>query len=324
MRHRCFAAFFVLYLACLQTSVGAEPRRYSADAMGGAFSIILYSSDPTKADAAAAAAFAELTRLDSVLSNYRPESEWSRVNREAAQHPVKVSEELFELLAACGEYTRRSEGAFDISVGPLMRAWGFRRGEVDTAGSTAAKDLSPVGFGSVRLDASARTVRFLRPGMELDPGGIGKGYAVDRMVTVLRNLGIDCALVSAAGSSIFGLGAPPGSDGWTVAIEDPKSRLRKAGEALLRDSALSTSGTREKFVRSAGRRYGHIMDPRTGRPAVGAALVAVAGATALDTEAWTKAVFINGRRWAASSLPQGCRAFFCDESGACGWLERGR
>ncbi len=318
MRHVIAPVIAVLLGVCLQAVQGAEPRRYSADAMGGAFSIVLYGPNPARADLAAAAAFAELTRIESFLSNYRPDSEWSRTNREAAFRPVKVSAELFELLVVCGDYTRRSEGAFDISVGPLMRAWGFRGGGMQTPG----RELSLVGFDKVKLDAAAQTVRFLRPGMELDPGGIGKGYAVDRMVAALRNCGIDCALVSAAGSTIFGMGSPPGRGGWNVVIESPKSRLRTAGEVQLKDSALSTSGMREKSVRADGKVYGHIMDPRTGRPAAGAVMAAVTGKTALETEAWTKAVFINGSRWAAARLPQGCRAFFCDESAACGWLPR--
>jgi len=136
-------------------------------------------------EAAAQAAFDEVRRLDEMLSNYRPSSEWSRVNREAAERPVVVGQELFDLLAACLEYSRRSQGAFDISVGPLMKVWGFYKGsgrlphraEVQAA-------LKKVGYRQITLDPGRRTVRFDRPGVELDPGGIGKGYAVDRMIQV--------------------------------------------------------------------------------------------------------------------------------------------
>ena len=139
-----------------------------------------------------------------------PDSEWSEVNRHAAEKPVKVSPELFQLLSACVEYSRESEGAFDISVGPLMKVWGFYKGsghlphrpEVPAA-------LAKVGYRHIQLDAAARTVWFDRPGVELDPGGIGKGYAVDRMVEILRRNGVSTALVAGSGSSIYGMGAPP-------------------------------------------------------------------------------------------------------------------
>jgi FAD:protein FMN transferase len=323
MCHRWFCGFMLVCGIHLHGSQESSPRKfdYSADAMGGAFSITVYSVDKAGADAAADAAFAELARLDGMLSNFRPESEWSRLNSEAARHDVRVSDELFALLLACAEYTRGSDAAFDISVGPLIRAWGFRDGHGKPASDQEVKAaLGLVGFDKVRLDHTGRTVRFLRPGMELDPGGIGKGYAVDRMTAVLKMHGIDRALVSAAGSSIFGLGAPPDRAGWVVRIEDPKTRNAVSTEILLKDEAISISGSREKSFRTDGRVYGHILDPRTGYPVASALLVAVSAPRAVDTEAWTKAVFVNGRSWAAAHKREGYRVFFCGEHDRCGWL----
>ena len=323
MRQAWLSSLAVVWALLLHPCQGAQLQRfeYSADAMGGAFSIALYCTDKTSADLAAGAAFDELKRLERMLSNYRSDSEWSRLNRDAANHPVKVSDELFRLLVACLEYSRRSEGAFDISVGPLMRAWGFR----DECGKLAPEDavrkaLAQVGFSHIKLDAVNRTVTFARAGMELDPGGIGKGYAVDRMVEVLKQRGIERALVSAAGSSIFGLGAPPGRPGWPVRVGDPKKHNIAATEVILQDEALSTSGIQEKYFRANDRVYGHILDPRTGRPAAAATLVAVSAPRATDSEAWTKAVFVNGRRWSAGHTPPGFRVFFCDTGSGCGWL----
>jgi thiamine biosynthesis lipoprotein len=302
---------------------GAQLRRfeYSADAMGGAFTITLYCAGQKVADRAAAAAFDELERLDRMLSNYRLESEWSRVNRDADREPVKVSTQLFNLLVACVEYSRRSEGAFDISVGPLVRAWGYRNGHgKPTPQNEVDQALAKVGFIHIRLNPENRTVQFARAGMELDPGGIGKGFAVDRMIEVLKRHGIERALVSAAGSSIYGLGAPPGSPGWPVKIGHPKKHDVTVAEVTLKDEALSTSGIREKSFRANGRTYGHILDPRTGRPAEGATLVAVSAPSTTDSEAWTKAVFVNGRDWSAAHTPRGWRVFFCDEEKGCSWL----
>src|SRR5437764_483802 len=159
--------------------------------MGSTYSIALYGYDRVKMEAAVDAAFDEVRRLDELLSNYQPGSQWSEVNRNAAIKPVKVSPELFELLADCVEYSRKSEGAFDITVGPLMKVWGFYKGsdhlphkpEIQAA-------LTKVGYRHLQLDATAGTVRFDRAGVEMDPGGIGKGYAVDRMVEVLRKMGV--------------------------------------------------------------------------------------------------------------------------------------
>src|SRR5207245_24268 len=150
----------------------------SVEAMGSAFSVAVYGDDRTRMEEAVDASFEEVRRLDQMLSNYKPESELSEVNRFAAERPVQVTPELFDLLSACVEYSRESEGAFDITVGPLMKVWGFYKGtgrlphraEVRTA-------LERVGYHNVLLDRAGRTVRFARSGVELDPGGIGKGYA---------------------------------------------------------------------------------------------------------------------------------------------------
>ena len=168
----------------------------SVEAMGSTYSLVLYGEDRSRLEAASEDAFEEARRLDRMLSNYRPESEWSDVNRHAAERPVKVSAELFQLLSACVEYSRQSEGAFDISVGPLMKIWGFYKGSGHLPHRAEVRGvLAKVGYRNILLDAANRTVRFSREGVELDPGGIGKGYAVDRMVDILRRDGIVSALV---------------------------------------------------------------------------------------------------------------------------------
>jgi FAD:protein FMN transferase len=322
----------VLFLSAVFSRLAASSEELrleaSVEAMGSAYSLVLYGEDRARLEAASEDAFAEVRRLDRMLSNYRPESEWSEVNRHAAERPVKVSAELFRLLSACVEYSRQSEGAFDISVGPLMKVWGFykgsghlpREGEVSGA-------LAKVGYRHILLDAGSRTVRFDRPGVELDPGGIGKGYAVDRMVDVLRQDGVTSALVSAAGSSIFALGAPPGEAGWKIRIRDPKDETKTVEEVTLKNESMSTSGNYEKFFRAEGKLYSHIMDPRTGLPARGMLSDSVITPLTLDSEAWTKPFFINGRDWAAKHKPTGFRVFLCPDTGeagteqSCAWLQ---
>lgn len=297
----------------------------SADAMGSTYSIALYGTDRVKMEAAVDAAFDEVRRLDELLSNYKPESEWSQVNRDAAQRPVQVSPELFRLLQDCLEYSRQSEGAFDITVGPLMKVWGFYKGsgrlphrpEILAA-------LAKVGYQHILLDPAARTVRFNRPGVEMDPGGIGKGYAVDRMVEILRRNGVTVALVAGSGSSLYGIGAPPDEPkGWPVKIKDPWDQRKTAAEIWLKDMSLSTSGSYEKFFRAEGKIFAHIMDPRTGYPAQGSVSVSVVSPRTLDSEAWAKPFFVNGRQWAAKHRQKDTRVFFCEDrmEKPCAWLQ---
>lgn len=296
----------------------------SDEVMGATFSIVLHGTDRARLESAGAAALDEAHRVDALLSNYKPDSELSKVNRTAALRPVAVSAELFALLSDCLKYSAQSEGAFDITVGPLMKAWGFYKGEGALPRPTmVAETLDRVGYRHVRLSASDRTVRFDRPGIELDPGGIGKGYAVDRMVDVLKTQGIGAALVSASGSSIFGLGAPPDEPrGWPITVRAPRDPRGVAAETFLHDMSISTSGSYEKFFWADGRTYAHILDPRSGYPARGIAMVSVLAPRAIDSEAWTKPYFINGRAWTATKKPAHVRVFLCDDTPqqTCGWL----
>jgi thiamine biosynthesis lipoprotein len=295
------------------------------EAMGSFFAIVLYGPDDETSRRAADAAFEEAQRLDRLLSNYIQESEWSAVNRDAAARPVRVSDELFDLLDACAVYNRRSEGAFDITVGPLMKVWRFYKGEGELPKPAEVTNaLTRTGARHVRLDRAAKTVRFDRPGVELDPGGIGKGYAVDRMIGVLKQHGIRAALVSGGGSSVYGLGAPPDEPrGWRMEISAPGLLETMAAEVFLKDMSLSTSGSYEKFFYANGRRYSHLMDPRTGYPAQGVSAVSIVAPRTLDSEAWTKAVFINGPAWTKRHTPREFRVFFCDDRSpkpSCDWI----
>lgn len=303
----------------------AEELRISAHctAMGTTYTIVAYHSDRRTLETAVDEACAEIQRIDSFLSHYRQDSELSRVNREAAQRPVPVSQELFDLLVACQRYSQQSQGAFDITVGPLVKIWGFYRGEGRMPHRAEIRQaLSRVGYRKLELDATNRTVRFKVPGMALDPGGIGKGYAVDRVVERLRQLGIRSALISAGGSSIYALGAPPGQPGWKVQIRNPLAPSRTIEEVTLKDESISTSGVYEKYFLWGGRRYAHIFDPRTGYPVQGTLAVSVIAPKTLDSEAWTKPFFILGRKWTQRFKPMSWRVFYCEDKKdrPCAWL----
>jgi thiamine biosynthesis lipoprotein len=297
----------------------------SADAMGATYTIALYGADRVAMEEAVDGALAEAQRLDRLLSNYKPDSEWSVVNRSAAGQPMKVSPELFRLLSACAGYSRESEGAFDITVGPLMKIWGFYKSYGHLAPKSEVRAaLTKIGYRHIHLDDTAQTVWFDHAGVEMDPGGIGKGYAVDRMVDVLKEKGFQRALVAGSNSSIYGLGAPPEEpQGWEVSIRDPKSPRRSAARVYLKDMSLSTSGSYEKFFEADGRTYSHIMDPRTGYPAQGTVSVSVIAPRTIDSEAWAKPYFINGRQWTAAHKPKDFRVFLCEDGKdtRCAWVE---
>jgi FAD:protein FMN transferase len=329
LKNRRKTEHFVLVLVLLSSAWSMQAGEMlrlesSAEAMGSTYSIVIYGEDRDRMEAAAERAFDEARRLDLLLSNYLPGSAWSEVNHYAAERPVSVPQDLFNLLAACVEYSRKSDGAFDITVGPLMRVWGFykgsghlpKSGEVDSA-------LANVGYKNLILDAANHTIRFARKGVEMDPGGIGKGYAVDRMVDILKKEQIRIALVSASGSSIYGMGAPPGEPGWTIGIRDPKDESKTVQDIVLKDESLSTSGNYEKFFEADGKVYAHIMDPRTGYPAPGMLSVSIVSPRTIDSEAWCKPFFINGRAWASKHKPEGTRAYFCEDKAdqSCVWLQ---
>ena len=330
MKHRVLTLFFIAALAPgARPASPAQPEMSraegSVDTMGSTFTVVAYGTNRDLLQSAVESALEEARRLDQLLSNYRPESEWSRVNREAGDHPVHVSSELFQLLSACVDYSRESEGAFDITVGPLMKIWGFYKGSGHLPHRAEIMGaLSDVGYKGLILDAKDQTVRFARKGMEIDPGGIGKGYAVDKMVDVLKQNGITSALVSGGGSSIYAIGAPPqDSRGWVINIKNPRNTSKTAASVYLQNESLSTSGNYEKFFYAEGKLWSHIMDPRTGYPSVGMLSVSVITPKTIDSEAWCKPYYILGRDWTLKHKPKNFRVFMCEDRSdvPCAWLQ---
>jgi len=289
-------------------SVAAQPPHTSARAhpavghhlasrisMACEYAIEAYGPDPAALPRIVDEAFDEVDRLDRLMSHYKSDSPVSRVNRAAAQHPVEVDRELFDFLAAAMRYNRESHGAFDVTVGPLIKAWGFFDGEGRVPSETelaAARRL--VGGAHVTLNPASRTIAFDAAGVELDLGGIAKGYAVDRVVALLKQRQIAAALVSAGGSTIYALGAPPGRDGWPVTIQDPVDSRKVAVTLELKDRALSIAGRSEKSFAAGGMIYSHIMDPRTGMPAQDVLSVVVLAPTGTEGDALDDAFFVLG------------------------------
>ncbi|HXI27657.1 MAG TPA: FAD:protein FMN transferase [Vicinamibacterales bacterium] len=259
------------------------------------YAIEAYGPDPDALPRILDEAFDEVDRLDRLMSHYKADSPLSRVNREAAQHPIAVDRELFDFIAAALRYSRDSNGAFDITVGPLMKAWGFFGGEghVPSAPELAeARRL--VGSEHVIVNPASRTIAFDASGVGLDLGGIAKGYAVDRVVGLLQQRQVAAALISAGGSTIYALGAPPGRDGWTITIQDPLDSRKSALTLEVKDRAVSVAGRSEKSFEAGGVIYSHIMDPRTGAPAQGVLTVVVLARSGTEGDVLDDAFFVLG------------------------------
>jgi thiamine biosynthesis lipoprotein len=261
--------------------------------MGTRFRIVLYAANEQTARDAARAAFDRIAALDNCMSDYKPESELMRLCAKAGGDPIPVSPELFTVLQKAQDVAAKSDGAFDVTVGPVVRLWRVsRRNHKLPDGEKLAKARDLVGYRNVQLDAKARTVRLLKAGMQLDLGGIAKGYSADEALVVLQKKGIQSALVAAGGDIAVGA-APPGKEGWDVAII-PLQSGDASPHLLLHDAAVSTSGDAEQFVEIDGVRYSHIVDPRTGIGLIGRSQVTVVARRGIDSDSLTKVIAVLG------------------------------
>lgn len=270
----------------------------SRRAMACDFQVFLNAGQYARGTQAALAALDLLEGLEEQMSVFRPESGLSRVNREAAKGPVEVEPRLFALLELAAQVHAQTDGAFDVTAGPLWEAWGFARRQARVPGAEElAAAQSRVGWNHVHLDPGARTVRFDAPGVQLNLGSIGKGFAADRCGESLAMAGIGDFLVHGGQSSVLARGrrldAPP-HEGWSVGVRHPLRPDRRLGMVQLRDRALGTSGSGVQFFRHKGRRLGHILDPRTGQPAEGVLSVTVLAPTAAEADALATGLYVLG------------------------------
>lgn len=259
--------------------------------MGTAIRVELWAEDKAVGEAAIAAVMAEMHRIDREMSPFKPESELSRINREAADRPVPISAEMFDILSRSIEFSKLSGGAFDITFSSVGYMYDYRR-HIKPTDKEIEQALPGINYRHILLDARKRTVKFARPGVRIDLGGIGKGYAVDNSIVLLRKRGIAHAIVTAGGDSRV-LGDRRGRP-WMVGIRDPRRKDNTVAVIPLIDSAISTSGDYERYFEADGVRYHHILNPRTGRSATGVRSVSVIGPDATTTDGLTKPVFILG------------------------------
>jgi thiamine biosynthesis lipoprotein len=309
-RHLASAAGHAVALLEEFTPASAAPQEaallhFARRAMATRFEVILPFGTPRAAQAAEAA-LDEIGRLEAQLSVYRDTSEMSRLNQFAPYTALRAEDGLFELLCEAKTIHEQTAGAYDISAGALIKAWGFFRGPARVPlEEERARALGRTGMAHVILDRSERTVRYLKPGLEINLGSIGKGYALDRAAAILRDeWDISSALLHGGHSSILAVGTPPGQPrGWQIALGHPWNLERKIATIWLRDEAMGTSSATFRHLEHEGRMLGHILDPRTGWPAEGTALATTVAPTAARADALATALFILGA--------EGTRAY-CD------------
>lgn len=302
MRRRQLPSLLLLVSAAcflISSSLLAEeqPITQTRPMMNTFVQIKIYDTNELQAKAAMEAAFSEVEKLDNLLSKFKPGSEVSKINKNAANNPVKVSAATFEVIKKSIDFSKETQGAFDITVGPLMKLWGF----VDKKPHLPSKEeitkaLKYVGYQGVELSEKNNTVEFKVQGMEIDLGGIAKGYAVDRALEVLKVNKIKTALVDIGGN--LGFVGTPTRGYWAVGIRDPKNPDKISKALKVVKGGVATSGNYENYLEINGKKFSHIIDPRTGYPVdvnySGQISVTVGAPTATQADVFSTAAFVLG------------------------------
>ncbi|MFO1393104.1 MAG: FAD:protein FMN transferase [Steroidobacteraceae bacterium] len=259
--------------------------------MGTRIAVQLWTEDPELARLGIDSVIAEMHRVDHLMSTYKPESQLSQVNAHAHERPITVDPDIVDVVAKSFEYSRLSDGLFDVTYASVGHLYDYRAGRHPSDGEIAAA-LPAVDYRQVEVDRERCTIRFLKPGMRIDLGGFAKGWAVDRGAAILSSLGIRNAMVTAGGDTRFvgdRLGKP-----WIVGIRDPRREGAVVTRLPLVDEAVSTSGDYERYFEQDGVRYHHILVPGTGKSPAAVRSVTIIGPTATHTDGLTKPVFILG------------------------------
>jgi len=275
--------------------------------MGTVATISAYGESVSHANYAIARVYDEFRRLDKLLSLYKAESLVQRLNQSAGREEIAVAPEFLALLDSAAELHRKTRGAFDVTIEPLMELWGFRSEErwrefLPSDREIAAR-LEAVGFQHIKLNRTRRTVGLTHRLSSLDFGGIAVGYAVDRAVAILRSEGVESAFINHSGDA-FALGTPDDADGWMVGIPNPLNPVEIAHSFSINNQAVSTSGNYENFIRVNDARFGHILSPFSGKPSDALMSATVVAETALAADALSTGLFCLGLERSKSVLAE--------------------
>jgi thiamine biosynthesis lipoprotein len=285
------AVVFALFALGLAPACHAQWYKEERAIMGTSIVAEVWSTDTARAHHGIDAVMAEMHRIDDLMSPFRTDSELALVNREAADHPVRISRELFDLIERSLHFSRLSHGAFDITFSSVGYMYDYREGIAPTD-AEIKKALPGINYRHLVLNRKASTIRFARKGMRIDLGGIAKGYAVDNSIAILRKMGFAQALVTAGGDSRI-MGDKHGKP-WMTGIRDPRRKNQSAVVIPLSNTAISTSGDYERYFIRNGVRYHHIINPKTGKSVRGTRSATVIGPDATTTDALSTTLFVLG------------------------------
>lgn len=275
------------------TAMASSSRWFSRDEaiMGTAIHVELWGDEAAAAECAIDAVMAEMHRIDRLMSPFKEDSELTRINRDAGRRPVQVGAELFGLIERSLQFSRLSDGAFDITFASVGGLYDYRKGHAPDA-AALERARQAIGWRHLQLDAGQRTVRFGRDGMRIDLGGFAKGYVVDTSIAILKRLGVQHAVVAAGGDSHV-MGDRRGRP-WSIAIRDPRDAKRVVAVLPLQDTSISTSGDYERYFERDGVRHHHLIDPKTGASPRSVRSVTILADDGLTSEALSKCLFVMG------------------------------
>ncbi len=292
----------LLYLSLAPALLAQSPQRYEYAElhMGVQVRLTVYADSQEKAEDGCTKAFARIAQLEDVMSDYRPTSEVMRLCDQPVGKPVKVSNDLFNVIKASQELAEKTGGAFDITVGPVVKLWrAARKSKQMPASNDLSKALQSVGWQKLKLDEKNHTATLLVANMKLDLGGIGKGFAGDEAIRTLKNNGLPIAMFEAGGDIVLG-DAPPDTKGWTIEIE--QKIPRGPSRLTLANCAISTSGDTEQFIEIAGKRYSHVVDPHTGLGLTNHFAATIVAPDGMTSDSLSTALTVLGEKEAARLL----------------------
>jgi len=269
----------------------AEWFKQHQDIMGTPIRVELWHNDPEQAQQAIQSVMEEMRRVDIMMSSYKPDSDLSRINQQAASHAVKVNPELLTLIKKSIQFSELTKGAFDITFASIGRLYDYRK-KIHPSDQEIKKNINKINYKNIILDHKKNTIRYAIEGVYIDLGGIAKGHAVDQSIALLNKAGIKHAIVTAGGDSRI-IGDRNGRP-WVIGIRDPRKARTVKGSIPLVNSALSTSGDYERYFIADGEHYHHILTPATGRSAKHVRSVTIIAADATTTDALSTSIFVMG------------------------------
>ncbi|OPC07819.1 thiamine biosynthesis protein ApbE [Elizabethkingia miricola] len=289
--------FIRITLLLCTISISAQVQRSRlVTLMGSRFQITLVDKDSISAERNIDKAIAEITRIENLISEWRPETQISQVNQNAGIKPIKVDKEVFDLTKKGLYFSKLTDGAFDISIVAMDKIWKFDDSMNELPSEQAIKEsVRNVGYQNIILDSTNSTIFLKNPGMKIGFGSIGKGYAADKTRDLMKSMGVKAGIIDASGD-ISTWGNQPDGKPWAIGINNPFNDHKMAAILYFKENAVTTSGSYEKYAEIHGKRYSHIMNPKTGYPSTGLTSVTITGPNATMANGFSTSVMVLGEK----------------------------